>query len=197
MKVTLNRFSLHGCTNGATTNRAVFLQKLKNISTFVFDVDGVLTDGNILVNETGEALRQFNIKDGYALQLAVKKGYNICIISGGKGKAMEKRFAGLGITDVFLEAGDKTILFKTYLKEKGISSDQVLYMGDDIPDLEVMKLAGIAACPADAVPEIKAVSMYVSPYTGGRTAVRDIIEKVLRAQEQWFDRRPDAADSGK
>ncbi|WP_240755197.1 HAD family hydrolase [Pedobacter sp. SYP-B3415] len=175
----------------------MFLQKLKNISTFVFDVDGVLTDGNILVNETGEALRQFNIKDGYALQLAVKKGYNICIISGGKGKAMEKRFAGLGITDVFLEAGDKTILFKTYLKEKGISSDQVLYMGDDIPDLEVMKLAGIAACPADAVPEIKAVSMYVSPYTGGRTAVRDIIEKVLRAQEQWFDRRPDAADSGK
>ncbi|PST81768.1 3-deoxy-D-manno-octulosonate 8-phosphate phosphatase [Pedobacter yulinensis] len=183
--------------SGVTTSKFVFLQKLKDITTFVFDVDGVLTDGSILVSETGEALRQFNIKDGYALQLAVKKGYNVCIISGGKGKAMERRFESLGITDVYLGAGDKTLLFHEYLAARSVSQAQVLYMGDDIPDLAVMKLAGIAACPADAVPEIKAVSMYISPFTGGRTAVRDIIEKVLRVQGQWFDRQPDAADSGK
>ncbi|EDM38696.1 hypothetical protein PBAL39_21525 [Pedobacter sp. BAL39] len=175
----------------------MFLQKLKAISTFIFDVDGVLTNGDILASDSGEFLRTFNIKDGYALQLAVKRGYRVCIISGGKGKAMQKRFEGLGIQEVFLGVSDKVQVYHDILDRYHIGSDEVLYMGDDVPDLKVMKLVGLPTCPADAVPEIKAISEYVSPYNGGRMAVRDIIEKTMRVQEQWFDEHPSAADSGK
>jgi len=175
----------------------MFLQKLKDISTFIFDVDGVLTDGSIQITDNGEGLRTFNIKDGYAMQLAVKKGYNICIISGGNGVAMAKRFSNLGISDVYLGAGDKVDIFKQYLINKNILADEVLYMGDDIPDLNVMKLVGLPTCPADAVEEIKAISKFVSPYPGGKTAVRDIIEKVMKVQDKWHDTRPNASDSGK
>ncbi|RQO75302.1 3-deoxy-D-manno-octulosonate 8-phosphate phosphatase [Pedobacter sp. KBW06] len=175
----------------------MFLQKLKEITTFIFDVDGVLTNGDILASDSGEFLRTFNIKDGYALQLAVKRGFQVCIISGGKGQAMQKRFEGLGIKAIFLGVSDKVQVFHQYLKKNQTEASQVLYMGDDIPDLKVMKLVGLPTCPADAVPEIKAISQYISPYTGGKTAVRDIIEKVLRVQEQWFDEHPSAADSGK
>lgn len=175
----------------------MFLQKLKEITTFIFDVDGVLTNGDILASDSGEFLRTFNIKDGYALQLAVKRGFQVCIISGGKGQAMQKRFEGLGIKAIFLGVSDKVQVFHQYLENHQTEATQVLYMGDDIPDLKVMKLVGIPTCPADAVPEIKAISQYISPYTGGKTAVRDIIEKVLRVQEKWFDEYPSAADSGK
>lgn len=175
----------------------MFLQKLKEITTFIFDVDGVLTNGDILASDTGEFLRTFNIKDGYALQLAVKRGYHVCIISGGKGQAMQKRFDGLGIKDVFLGVGDKVAVFQDYLEKYDINPSHVLYMGDDVPDLKVMQLVGLPTCPADAVPEIKAISQFISPYTGGKTAVRDIIEKALRVQEQWYDPNPSAADSGK
>ena len=175
----------------------MFLQKLKEITTFIFDVDGVLTNGDILASDSGEFLRTFNIKDGYALQLAVKRGFQVCIISGGKGQAMQKRFEGLGIKAIFLGVSDKVQVFHQYLEKNQIEATEVLYMGDDIPDLKVMKLVGLPTCPADAVPEIKAISQYISPYTGGKTAVRDIIEKVLRVQEQWFDEHPSAADSGK
>jgi 3-deoxy-D-manno-octulosonate 8-phosphate phosphatase (KDO 8-P phosphatase) len=175
----------------------MFLQKLKEITTFIFDVDGVLTNGDILASDSGEFLRTFNIKDGYALQLAVKRGFHVCIISGGKGQAMQKRFEGLGIRAVFLGVSDKVQVFHQYLEKIQTGATQVLYMGDDIPDLKVMKLVGLPTCPADAVPEIKAISQYISPYTGGKTAVRDIIEKVLRVQEKWFDEHPSAADSGK
>ncbi|NQX39852.1 3-deoxy-D-manno-octulosonate 8-phosphate phosphatase (KDO 8-P phosphatase) [Pedobacter steynii] len=175
----------------------MFLQKLKEITTFIFDVDGVLTNGDILASDSGEFLRTFNIKDGYALQLAVKRGFHVCIISGGKGQAMQKRFEGLGIKAVFLGVSDKVQVFHQYLEKIQTGATQVLYMGDDIPDLKVMKLVGLPTCPADAVPEIKAISQYISPYTGGKTAVRDVIEKVLRVQEQWFDEQPSAADSGK
>lgn len=175
----------------------MFLQKLKEITTFIFDVDGVLTNGDILASDSGEFLRTFNIKDGYALQLAVKRGFQVCIISGGKGQAMQKRFEGLGIKAIFLGVSDKVQVFHQYLEKSQTEASQVLYMGDDIPDLKVMKLVGLPTCPADAVPEIKAISQYISPYTGGKTAVRDIIEKVLRVQEQWFDEHPSAADSGK
>lgn len=175
----------------------MFLQKLKEITTFIFDVDGVLTNGDILASDSGEFLRTFNIKDGYALQLAVKRGFHVCIISGGKGQAMQKRFEGLGIKAIFLGVSDKVQVFHQYLEKIQTGATQVLYMGDDIPDLKVMKLVGLPTCPADAVPEIKAISQYISPYTGGKTAVRDIIEKVLRVQEQWFDEQPSAADSGK
>lgn len=172
-----------------------FLEKLPTISTFVFDVDGVLTNGQILMLENGEALRSFNIKDGYALQLAAKKGYRVAIISGGKGASMENRFRHLGIPHVFLGVSDKVAVLKTFLDSESISAEEVLYMGDDIPDLQVMKMVGLATCPADAVPEIQAISAFVSPYAGGATAVRDIIERVLKVQNNWQDHQPDAAAS--
>ncbi|WP_316792494.1 HAD-IIIA family hydrolase [Pedobacter frigoris] len=175
----------------------MFLQKLKEITTFIFDVDGVLTNGDIIASDNGEFLRTFNIKDGYALQLAVKRGYLICVISGGKGIAMQKRFEGLGIQEIYLGVGDKVAIYKSLLAKYSLSAEEILYMGDDIPDLKVMQLVGLPTCPSDAVPEIKAVSEYISPYTGGKTAVRDIIEKVLRVQSKWFDENPSAADSGK
>ena len=175
----------------------MFLQKLKEITTLIFDVDGVLTNGDIIASDSGEFLRTFNIKDGYALQLAVKRGYLVCVISGGKGSAMQKRFEGLGLQEIHLGIGDKVAVFDNILSKHNLSSHQVLYMGDDIPDLKVMELVGLPTCPADAVPEIKALSQYISPYTGGKTAVRDIIEKVLRVQHKWFDDDALAADSGK
>jgi len=175
----------------------MFLEQLKHITTFIFDIDGVLTNGEIIASDSGEFLRTFNIKDGYALQLAVKKGYHVCIISGGRGEAMQKRFEGLGINNVFLGVSDKVAVYQDYVKQYGLERKQVLYMGDDIPDLKVMQLVGLPTCPADAVPEIKAISDYISPYAGGKTAVRDVIEKVLKVQKKWFDESPSAADSGK
>lgn len=175
----------------------MFLQKLKEITTFVFDVDGVLTNGQILASDSGEFLRTFNIKDGYALQLAVKKGYQVCIISGGSGKAMQKRFDGLGIKHVHLGVSDKVKVYEHFLHQQGLKNSEVLYMGDDIPDFKVMKLAGLPTCPADAAEEIKLISTYISPRNGGYAAARDVIEKVLRVQGKWFDENPSAADSGK
>lgn len=173
----------------------MFLQQLKDITTLIFDVDGVLTDGSIIASDSGEFLRTFNIKDGYALQLAVKRGYLVCVISGGKGTAMQKRFEGLGIQEIYLGVGDKVAVFNELLKKHQITAAEILYMGDDIPDFKIMQLVGLPTCPADAVPEIKEISQYISPYTGGKTAVRDIIEKVLRVQHKWFDESPLAADS--
>lgn len=175
----------------------MFLEQLKHITTLIFDMDGVLTNGDIIAAESGEFLRTFNIKDGYALQLAVKRGYHVCIISGGKGEAIRKRFEGLGINNIFLGISDKVAVYNRLCEESQLTKSEVLYMGDDIPDLKVMQLVGLATCPADAVPEIKAISHYISPYSGGKTAVRDIIEKVLKVQEKWFDENPSAADSGR
>jgi 3-deoxy-D-manno-octulosonate 8-phosphate phosphatase (KDO 8-P phosphatase) len=175
----------------------MFLQKLKEVTTFIFDVDGVLTNGDIIASDSGEFLRTFNIKDGYALQLAVKRGYLVCVISGGRGQAMQKRFEGLGIQEIFLGVSDKVEILNAILLKHQVAPDRVLYMGDDIPDLKIMQAVGLPTCPADAVPEIKAISQYISPHEGGRTAVRDIIEKVLRVQHKWFDEHPSAADSGK
>lgn len=173
----------------------MFLQQLREITTLIFDVDGVLTTGDILASNTGEFLRTFNIKDGYALQLAVKKGYHVCIISGGSGEAMQKRFEALGIRNIYLGVSDKVAVFEQILTQYQLMPAEVLYMGDDIPDYNIMKLVGLPTCPADAVEEIKALSTYISPYSGGRNAVRDIIEKVLRIQGKWFDPNPSAADS--
>jgi 3-deoxy-D-manno-octulosonate 8-phosphate phosphatase (KDO 8-P phosphatase) len=173
----------------------MFLQKLQDITTLIFDVDGVLTTGDILASNTGEFLRSFNIKDGYALQLAVKKGYHVCIISGGSGEAMQKRFEGLGIKNIYLGVSDKVAVFEQILAQCQLLPAEVLYMGDDIPDYKIMKLVGLPTCPADAVEEIKALSTYISPHNGGKTAVRDVIEKVLKIQGKWFDPNPSAADS--
>jgi 3-deoxy-D-manno-octulosonate 8-phosphate phosphatase (KDO 8-P phosphatase) len=162
------------------------LDKLKEINTFVFDVDGVLTDGSVYVTDTGEQGRQFNIKDGYAVQLAVKLGYNVCAISGSRSKISLHRLNSLGVQDVYIGAHTKTLNFRAYLEERNINPQTVLYMGDDIPDLEVMKLAGLPVCPADAAEEIKAISVYISPFIGGKGCVRDVIEKVLKAQQKWM-----------
>ncbi len=162
------------------------LDKLKDITTFIFDVDGVLTDGSVYVTETGEQFRSFNIKDGYAIQLAVKCGYNVCSISGSRSKISLYRLNSLGVQDVFIGAHTKTENLKIYLEEKGVTPQNVLYMGDDIPDLEAMKQVGLPVCPADAAEEIKAISAYISPYNGGTGCVRDVIEKVLKIQQKWL-----------
>lgn len=163
-----------------------FLNKLKDISTFIFDVDGVLTDGSVYVTEAGEQFKQFNIKDGYALQLAVKFGYNVCAISGSRSKIAMYRLNSLGVKDVFIGAHNKVANFRIYMEQKHVVSPGVLYMGDDITDLEAMKLAGLAVCPSDAAEEIKTISQYISPCPGGRGAVRDVIEKVMKVQGKWM-----------
>jgi len=159
---------------------------LKNINTFVFDYDGVLTDGTVILQPDGDALRTANVKDGYALQLAVKKGYNVAIISGGNSSSMHRRFEALKIMDFFLGVDNKREVFEKYLKDKNINAKQVLYMGDDIPDYKAMQRAGLACCPADAVPEIKSIAQYISPKSGGKGCVRDVIEQTLKLQDNWM-----------
>jgi len=163
-----------------------FLNKLKEITTLVFDVDGVLTNGSVFVNEDGVQSRAFNIKDGYALQLAVKCGYNVCTVSGSRSKSAVYRLNSLGIKDVYMGIHTKIEKLKVYLEEKHISPENVLYMGDDIPDLEAMQHVGLPVCPADAVEEIKAISKYVSAFAGGTGCARDVIEKVLKIQGRWL-----------
>lgn len=164
------------------------------INTFIFDVDGVLTDGTITVFPDGELIRTMNIKDGYALKTAVNKGYNVCIISGGTNQAVKSRLNGLGITDIYLGAHNKIDQLEEYFDIYDINPDHVLYMGDDIPDLPVMKMCGLAACPKDAVPEIQDISHYISQKKGGKGCVRDVIEQVLKVQDKWanhFDAKYD------
>jgi 3-deoxy-D-manno-octulosonate 8-phosphate phosphatase (KDO 8-P phosphatase) len=164
------------------------------INTFIFDVDGVLTDGTITVFPDGELIRTMNIKDGYALKTAVNKGYNVCIISGGTNQAVKSRLNGLGITDIYLGAHNKIDQLEEYFDIYNINPDHVLYMGDDIPDLPVMKMCGLAACPKDAVQEIQDISHYISQKKGGKGCVRDVIEQVLKVQDKWanhFDAKYD------
>lgn len=170
------------------------LEKLKHIKAFVLDVDGVLTDGTVLLTESGEQLRKFSIRDGYALQLAIKRGYRVAALSGGRSKGIEFRLKGLGLTDIFLGLDSKTEAFLNFLKSSGLEAAEVLYIGDDIPDLQVMKLAGLSACPADAAEEIKAVSGYISPKRGGEGCVRELIGKVLKLRGDWYDPEPSADD---
>lgn len=160
---------------------------LKKITTFCFDVDGVFTDGVVILHPDGEQMRTANVRDGYAVQLAVKKGYNIAIITGGRSEAVKTRFEGLGVTDVFLGSSNKVKVFEDYLAAKGVTKDEVCYMGDDIPDLRVMQMAGLPVCPQDAAPEIKEVCTYVSPIAGGKGCVRDILEQAMKVQGKWLD----------
>ncbi len=160
---------------------------LNHITTFVFDVDGVLTDGTIMLTTNGEMLRTMHTKDGYAMKAALDAGFNICVISGGSNEGVRVRLRGLGITDIYLGAHNKTEQLDEYLDIYNIKPAQVVYMGDDIPDYEAMKLVALPCCPQDAVPEIKAVSKYISHKYGGKGCVRDIIEQVLKAQGKWND----------
>jgi len=161
------------------------LDSFKKISCFAFDVDGVLTDGSLLVLDDGQMVRRMNIKDGYALQLAVKKGYKLLIISGGMSEAVRSRLNKLGIEDVFLKVENKLATLEQYRKDMKLELHEILFMGDDIPDYEVMKQVGIASCPADAAPEIKSISQYISIYKGGEGCARDVIEKVMKVRGDW------------
>jgi len=159
---------------------------MNEITTFVFDVDGVLTDGSVFVTNEGEMQRTMSIRDGYALKAAIESGYNVCIISGGSNEGVRIRLRNLGITDIHLGTPDKVKTFKEYTDVYGINPEQVLYMGDDIPDYHVMKLVGLPTCPQDASPEIKSISKYISHIKGGKGAARDVIEQVMKVQGKWM-----------
>lgn len=161
------------------------LELFAPIRTFVFDVDGVLTDGNLMLTEDGHMQRSMNIKDGYALQLAIKKGYKVWIISGGKSEAVRNRLNRLGILDVHIGIESKKELLHDIALASHTQYNTVLYMGDDIPDYAAMQVCGLPCCPADAVPEIKQVAKYISPLNGGQGCVRDVIEKVLKLNGDW------------
>lgn len=161
------------------------LQQLSQISCFVFDMDGVLTDGTLLVLPNGVMARKMNIKDGYALQLAVKKGYTVIVISGGDSPEAKERLLKLGVDQVWMGVKDKLTLLKTQMEQKQIPLSQVLYMGDDIPDLEVMQAVGFSCCPVDAASDIRGASKYISPYKGGEGCVRDVMEQVLKLRGDW------------
>ena len=159
---------------------------MNEITTFIFDVDGVLTDSSVFVTNEGEMLRTMNIRDGYAMKAAVESGYNVCIISGGSNEGVRIRLRNLGITDIYLGTSDKVETFDEYTDVYSINPNQVLYMGDDIPDYHVMKLVGMPTCPQDAVAEIKAISKYISHKNGGKGAARDVIEQVMKTQGKWM-----------
>ncbi|NTW33138.1 MAG: HAD hydrolase family protein [Bacteroidetes bacterium] len=164
-----------------------YKENLKNITTFIFDYDGVLTGEQLILTNDGEALRTANVKDGYAMQYAVKMGYRIAVISGGRAETIKKRFAAINVHDVFMGISNKVEVFTEYLKNNNLKTDEVLFMGDDIPDYHIMRMAGVATCPSDAAEEIKNVAAYISNIKGGEGCVRKIIEQVLKVQGKWFD----------
>lgn len=166
-----------------------YLQKLHKVKALFFDVDGVLTDGSVTLMPGGEQVRVMNVKDGYVLQLAVKMGYQVVIITGGRSEEVKRRLQGLGVEHIYLGSADKLDVFQEHLLTYDLKAEECLYMGDDIPDHEVMKTVGFAACPQDAVPEIKHLCHYISPFKGGYGCVRDIVEKTLKVQQKWF--KPD------
>jgi len=163
-----------------------YKEKLKDITTFIFDVDGVFTNTQVLVDNDGDPLRRLHMNNGFPLKTAVAKGYNVCIITGGGNIGVQKRFENLGVTDIYTLRHEKLATFLEYQQSKGLRPEQILYMGDDIPDVPPMKHSGLATCPQDAVPEVKAVSHYISHRNGGQGAVRDVIEQVLKARNDWF-----------
>jgi 3-deoxy-D-manno-octulosonate 8-phosphate phosphatase (KDO 8-P phosphatase) len=158
---------------------------LHKIKAFAFDVDGVFTDGSLLVDNDGHFLRTYNAKDGYAVRQAVLNGYHVAIITGGIAASIEYRFKNLGVKDIFLLSENKIQDFKTFCTHRNVNADEVLFMGDDIPDIEIMQNCGIACCPADAVPEVKKSATYISAFDGGKGCVRDVIEQVLKIQGKW------------
>ena len=163
-----------------------YKEKLAHITTFIFDFDGVLSDGKVLVTSSGDQLRVTDTKDGYAIQYALKQGFNICILSGGYSESMILRYKGFPKMDIFLQCENKIIKFQEYMKEKNLQKENIVYVGDDIPDYEVMQMAGLKACPADAATEILETADYISHRNGGNGCVRDIIEQTLRAQNKWL-----------
>ena len=164
-----------------------YKKKLSQITTFIFDVDGVLTDGSVILESSGEMVRTMHTKDGYALQHAVKKGFHIVIISGGSSVMVKKRLEGLGIEHIYLGKDHKLPVLNEHLQKHNISINQVLYMGDDIPDLPCLKVVGVSSCPKDASVELREVCDYISHINGGKGCVRDVLEQTMRIQNKWMD----------
>lgn len=159
---------------------------LKKIRAFAFDVDGVLSPSVIPMSEDGVPLRMANIKDGYALQLAIKLGFRIVIITGGDSIAVKNRYEALGIKDIYLKASHKLDIFINWMKTNRLSPEEVVYMGDDIPDLKCMRAAGLPCAPRDAAWEARQTALYVSKFDGGYGCVRDVMEQVIKAQGKWL-----------
>jgi 3-deoxy-D-manno-octulosonate 8-phosphate phosphatase (KDO 8-P phosphatase) len=164
-----------------------FKEDLTKVKALVFDVDGVFASSKVLLHPSGDLMRTMNIKDGYAVFYAIRKEYIICIISGGTSESVRTRFHKLGVTDIYLGSHNKVNDFKEFINKYNLEPENVLYMGDDLPDYEVMQMVGVPTCPTDAVEEIKAISSYISDKAGGEGCVRDVIEQVLRLQGKWMD----------
>jgi len=162
-----------------------YKELLKNVTTFVFDVDGVFTDSTIMITTEGELLRTMNVRDGYAVKTALNQGYRVCIISGGSNEGVRHRLKALGVTDIYLGAAFKEESLREYLLGYEIQAEEILYMGDDIPDIPAMQMSGMVVCPQDAVPEVKRISHYISHLNGGEGCVRDIIQQVLKVRGHW------------
>lgn len=160
-------------------------ENLKKVKGFIFDVDGVLTDGSIFVNEKGEQLRTFNVKDGFAIRALLEAGFPVAIISGGQSQSVRKRFEYLGVQNIYLDCRDKLTALKECSGSWRIPLRDLLFMGDDLPDLLAMQQTGFPCCPTDASEEVKHISKYISPQKGGQGAVRDVIEKVMKLQGCW------------
>lgn len=161
------------------------LELFKKITTFIFDIDGVLTDGTVLVLENGLQARRMHIQDGFALQMAAKNGYRILVISGSQSDPVKERLEKLGVTDIHMNVFDKKKFAEEYMSKNKLTPQEVLFMGDDIPDLPVMSVVGLPCCPSDAVYEVKESAKYISPLPGGNACVRDVIEKVLKLNDHW------------
>ena len=159
---------------------------LQRIKAIIFDVDGVLSAETITLAADGEPLRTVNIKDGYAIQLAVKMGLRIVILTGGKTEAVRLRYERLGVEDIYMGCAVKVKTYDEFLQKYQLTDDEVIYMGDDVPDIEIMRRVGCPVCPQDACPDVKDISLYVSPYRGGYGCGRDVVEQVLRAQGKWL-----------
>ena len=159
--------------------------KLKKITTFIFDVDGVLTDGKLLITSNGEMLRLMDAKDGFAIKYAIDHGFKISIISGGKDESIRTRLEKLGVKDIFLDSHNKIESYNELLNKYKLNASSILYMGDDIPDIPVMKSSGVGCCPQDAAIDVKNIADYISHKNGGNGCVREIIEQVLRVQKKW------------
>jgi 3-deoxy-D-manno-octulosonate 8-phosphate phosphatase (KDO 8-P phosphatase) len=164
-------------------------ERFKRITTFIFDIDGVMTDGSVIALESGEQPRIFNVKDGYGINRAIRMGYKVAVISAQNQVGVRRRLEYLGISDIFIGTSPdgKLPVFKKYLAETGLSEEEIVFMGDDLPDYEVMRTSVLAACPADSVDEILELSDYISPKNGGHGAVRDLIEQVMKVQGKWMN----------
>lgn len=163
-----------------------FKEKLKNIKAFIFDVDGVLSMDTSPLDENGDPVRTTNVKDGFAIRYALQNGFQMAIITGANTQRVKLRFKKLGVEHIYLNSFEKTGCLEDFLKKTGLLKSEILYMGDDLVDFPIMKAIGVPTCPVDAIPEIKAISLYISDRKGGEGCVRDVIEQVMRSQQKWF-----------